>query len=83
MGVVEGYLPFMPGAMCTTAMGRYNNKLAAKTIVDKWKGKLIYGDSVTGDTPVMIKHANGMVDVVTIETLANGDYEPYDQFKAG
>jgi DNA polymerase elongation subunit (family B) len=83
MGVVEGYLPFMPGAMCTTAMGRYNNKLAAKTIVDKWKGKLIYGDSVTGDTPVMIKHANGMVDVVTIETLVNGDYEPYDQFKAG
>lgn len=83
MGVREGYLPFMPGAMCTTAMGRRNNKLAAKTIVDKWKGKLVYGDSVTGDTPLMIRLANGFVDIVTIETLANGEYEPYDQFKAG
>jgi DNA polymerase elongation subunit (family B) len=83
LGVREGYLPFMPGAMCTTAMGRKNNILAANTIVENWKGKLIYGDSVTGDTPIMIKHANGMVDVVTIETLAHGDYEPYDQFKAG
>ena len=59
MGVREGYLPFMPGAMCTTAMGRRNNKLAAKTIVEKWGGELVYGDtdseyiffpSVRGDT---------------------------------
>jgi DNA polymerase elongation subunit (family B) len=59
MGVREGYLPFMPGAMCTTAMGRRNNKLAAKTIVDKWKGTLVYGDTdseylyfphITGET---------------------------------
>ncbi len=83
LGVREGYLPFMPGAMCTTAMGRKNNILAANTIVDKWKGKLVYGDSVTGDTPVMVKHASGMVNIVTIETLANGDYEPYEQFKSG
>ena len=45
MGVRRGFLPFMPGAMCTTAMGRKNNKLAAKTIVEKWKGKLVYGDT--------------------------------------
>lgn len=45
MGVRDGYLPFMPGAMCTTAMGRRNNKLAAKTIVDKFDGKLVYGDT--------------------------------------
>lgn len=45
MGVTRGYLPFMPGAMCTTAMGRKNNVLAANTIVKKFKGKLIYGDT--------------------------------------
>jgi DNA polymerase elongation subunit (family B) len=45
MGVSRGYLPFMPGAMCTTAMGRKNNILAANTIVNKYKGKLIYGDT--------------------------------------
>ena len=83
MGVRDGYLPFMPGAMCTTAMGRRNNILAANTIVKKWGGKLIYGDSVTGDTPIMVKYPNCTVDIVTIETLAKSDYEPYDQFKAG
>jgi DNA polymerase elongation subunit (family B) len=45
MGVIKGYLPFMPGAMSTCAMGRLNNQLSAKTIVDKYKGKLIYGDT--------------------------------------
>jgi DNA polymerase elongation subunit (family B) len=45
MGVTRGYLPFMPGAMCTTAMGRKNNILAANTIVNKYKGQLIYGDT--------------------------------------
>jgi DNA polymerase elongation subunit (family B) len=85
-GVREGYLPFMPGAMCTTAMGRRNNILAAKVIVDKHKGELIYGDSVTGDTPLLVRHPNGMVEVLTIETLSNvsnGGYRAYDGFKAG
>ena len=57
MGVREGYLPFMPGAMCTTAMGRRNNKLAAKTIVDKWQGKLVYGD--TDSEYVFFPHITG------------------------
>ena len=45
MGVRRGYLPFMPGAMCTTYMGRVNIELTAKTIVDKFKGQLVYGDT--------------------------------------
>jgi DNA polymerase elongation subunit (family B) len=45
MGVSRGYLPFMPGAMATTAMGRKNNILSAKTIVEKFKGVLVYGDT--------------------------------------
>jgi DNA polymerase elongation subunit (family B) len=45
MGVRRGYLPFMPGAMCTTYMGRVNIEIVAKTIPKKFGGELIYGDT--------------------------------------
>lgn len=45
MGVTRGYLPFMPGAMATTAMGRKNIGIVAETIPKKFGGKLIYGDT--------------------------------------
>ena len=45
MGVRRGYLPFMPGAMCTTYMGRENIELVAKTIPEKYGGELVYGDT--------------------------------------
>jgi DNA polymerase elongation subunit (family B) len=45
MGVKKGYLPFMPGAMATTAMGRRSIDLLVKTIRRKYKGDVIYGDT--------------------------------------
>lgn len=45
MGVKKGYLPFMPGAMVTTMMGRKNIEIVAKTIVEQYEGELIYGDT--------------------------------------
>ena len=45
MGVRKGYLPFMPGAMCTTYMGRKNIELTADTIVKEFNGELVYGDT--------------------------------------
>lgn len=46
MGVVtKGYLPFMIGAMCTTAMGRKSFELVAKVITEQYGGTLIYGDT--------------------------------------
>ena len=45
MGVKRGYLPFLPGAMCTTAMGRQSIEKAAKTIQEDFNGTLIYGDT--------------------------------------
>lgn len=44
-GVRRGYIPFMPGAMCTTYMGRTNIDIVAKIIPEKYGGKLIYGDT--------------------------------------
>lgn len=45
MGVSRGYLPFMPGAMCTTAMGRFNIMKAATHVQEKYGASLIYGDT--------------------------------------
>ena len=45
MGVKRGYLPFIPGAMCTTAMGRISIQRAADYVKQKYSGQLIYGDT--------------------------------------
>lgn len=45
MGVREGYLPFMPGAMCTTAVGRQSIETVAKYIPEHFNGKIVYGDT--------------------------------------
>ena len=45
MGVTKGYLPFLPGAMCTTAKGRQSIQKAANFVQRKYGGKLIYGDT--------------------------------------
>jgi len=73
MGVTRGYLPFMPGAMCTTAMGRKNINIVAHTIVDKYKGQLIYGDSVVPTTPILCKY-KGLICYRTIENLSDGNW---------
>ena len=44
-GVQRGYLPMMPIAICTTAMGRKSIELVAKTIPEKYGGVLVYGDT--------------------------------------
>lgn len=45
LGVKRGYLPFMPGAMCTTAMGRYSLHTAANYLQHKCGATLVYGDT--------------------------------------
>ena len=45
MGVKRGYLPFLPGAMCTTAKGRDAVTKAAAQITRYHDGELIYGDT--------------------------------------
>lgn len=45
MGVHKGYLPFMIGAMCVTAMGRLNVKKAAEYLEKNYEAKITYGDT--------------------------------------
>ena len=57
-GVRKGYLPFMCGAQSVTYMGRTNIEKVADVIKNKYGGNLVYGDSVTGDTPILCKINN-------------------------
>jgi DNA polymerase elongation subunit (family B) len=45
MGVQEGYLPFMPAAMCVTAKGRENLQVAADYLQKNYDCKVIYEDT--------------------------------------
>jgi DNA polymerase elongation subunit (family B) len=44
LGTTKGYLPCLPCAMSTTAMGRFNLQAAAKKLKEDFKASLIYGD---------------------------------------
>lgn len=79
-GTKKGYLPFLPGAQCTTALGRMNIQKAAKYIQRNYGAKLVYGDSVTGDTPVLIKLADDSIDIIEIQHLGKC-WVSYEEFK--
>jgi len=53
-GVVEGYLPFLPGAICTTHKGRVNIEFVREIIETQYKGSLVYGD--TDSVMMTFKH---------------------------
>jgi len=75
-GVKKGYLPFMCGAQSVTYMGRTNIEIVAKTIQEKYGGELVYGDSVTGDTPVLCK-INDKIVYRTIDNLPHSGWNKY------
>jgi DNA polymerase elongation subunit (family B) len=68
-------------AACTTATGR-NLILKAKSFLEEnYVGvNIVYGDSVTGDTPLLVKFPDGHIDIITIETLTS-EWVPYENFK--
>lgn len=45
MGVRRGYLPFLPGAMCTTAAGRGALVKASGYLKNKHEAQIVYGDT--------------------------------------
>lgn len=68
-------------AACTTATGRNMILKAKKFLEDEYVGvNIVYGDSVTGDTPLLVKFPDGHIDIITIETLTT-DWVAYDNFK--
>ncbi|NBP58937.1 hypothetical protein EBU71_20805, partial [bacterium] len=45
----------------------------------EYKAEIIYGDSVTGDTPILIRHPTGIVEIATIESLCE-QWQKYERF---
>ena len=66
-------------AASTTATGRNMIMKAKGFIEDNYDAEIIYGDSVTGDTPVIIRRDN-RIHIVTIESL-NESWADYPGFK--
>lgn len=83
MGVTKGMLPFMIGAMCITAMGRKNLATAQQALANYYEANVIYSDSVSADTPIMIRYANGSIDIKTVSNIPNTiDWDDYSYFKS-
>jgi DNA polymerase elongation subunit (family B) len=67
-------------AACTTAIGRKLIYYTRDFFEKNYEGcKAIYGDSVTGDTPLLLLDNNEIV-IKTIETLCK-EWSPYEEFK--
>jgi hypothetical protein len=80
----RGYLPFMPAGMCVTAVGRQSIERVSQIIQKEHHGEIVYGDSVTGDTPVLVRDpATQRVSVRTIASLVaeESDWNAYPTFR--
>jgi DNA polymerase elongation subunit (family B) len=70
-------------AACTTATGRKMICMARDYMLENYEGiEIIYGDSVTGDTPLLIRYDDGTIDIVPISCMYGEDgWVPYTNFK--
>jgi DNA polymerase elongation subunit (family B) len=77
MGTRVGLLPCLPCAMCVTYMGRENINIVSKSL-EKYGGQLVYGDSVTEDTPILCR-LNNKIFYRTIDNISENDiWETYE-----
>jgi len=68
-------------AASTTATGRKMLILARDYTLEKYKGsKLVYGDSILGDEPLLLRKEDGTITIKTIESLSS-EWEAYEEFK--
>jgi len=82
-GATVGALPCLEISQSVTGCGRLMIEQTQKHAVEMFQCEIVYGDSVTGDTPVLIRK-EGMVITLTIEELFNKyPKEDYPQFKPG
>lgn len=81
VGASTSPICFKELAASTTATGRKMVTTARDRTLGTFVGtKLTYGDSVTGDTPLLVRH-NGYVRITSIEKLNEYDWIQYENFK--
>jgi DNA polymerase elongation subunit (family B) len=65
----SGVLALIEAAMCITATGRRLIQKVNSFVEDKYNASVVYGDSVTGDTPIFVMNARDKQDVIRIDEL--------------
>jgi len=80
LGATTGYFPLIEGAASVTYYGREAIMKTIGLVESKYSGsEVIYGDSVTGDTPIIVY--NGQPQTITIKELATTAFQAYPEFK--
>ena len=74
LGVSNGKLPLMQGAISITSKGRELIGYVNKYLEEKYNGKIVYNDSVAEYTPVLVK-VNGKVQWIEIKELFEMDLQ--------
>ena len=70
-GALVGFLPCKPVASCTTSIGRGMIEHTKNKVEEWYPGAVVvYGDSVTGDTPLLLRH-KGLIIIRTIDSITN------------
>ena len=76
-GATIGTLPCLQVSSSVTAYGREMLELTKQVVQDHFcikngyerDARVIYGDSVTGDTPILVKDAKGNVHIIAIDEI--------------
>ena len=77
LGVAKGKLPLMEGAMSITSKGRELIQHVNEYVSNKYNAKIVYNDSVSGNTPILIREKEGSERWIRIQELFK--YENKDQ----
>jgi DNA polymerase elongation subunit (family B) len=78
MGMKTGKFSFIEGGMSTTLAGREALRKTLSIVIEKFGAKLVYGDSVTGKTPLLMRLDGRISCIMTIEDLFNASGEKYN-----
>lgn len=83
LGSSFGSVACKPVAEACTSVGRQLLQFARDTAKEVYPDcKIVYGDSVTGDTPLLLQKDDGSITIKTIETLGTNWFD-YRIFKEG
>ena len=67
-------------AAATTSTGRQMLNLCSSFAKQYYGCDIVYGDSVTGDEPLILRNCQGLIEIKTIESLSE-EWEAYENFK--
>jgi DNA polymerase elongation subunit (family B) len=73
MGVKTGRLPFVEAAMSVTYVGRKAIEKISTWIPETYGGITVYGDSITGDTPILLKY-NENIMFKTLNEVSDNEW---------